>query len=89
MKVYVHIDRVVVDGLGMLPVEGASLRRAIEAQLGELMRGQSWSGRMASESVEAIRGQGFVHNRSDSPRQLGRGIAKAVHGSLHRIQKGS
>lgn len=89
MKVYVHIDRVVVDGLGVLPIEGAPLRRAIEAQLGELMRGQRWSDGMANESVEAIRGEGFVHNRGDSPRQLGRGIAKAVHGSIHRIQKGS
>lgn len=89
MKVHLHIDRVVVDGLGVLSVDGLALRRVLQMQLAELMREQSWNSKMANETVEAIRGEGFVHNPGDSPRQLGRGIAQAVHGSIQRIQKGS
>lgn len=94
MKVHLHIDRLVVDGLGLSTMEGAPLERAISTELGRLLSGQDSSGQgwirqMRSESLAMLRGDGFAHHAGDSPQQLGSRIAGAVHGSMQRVGNGS
>ena len=84
MKVHLHIDRLIVEGLPISSTQGASLKAALSAELGRLLMTQDWSGPLQSESVAYLRGDAFSAAPGDSPRRLGSKIANAVHGGVRR-----
>ena len=85
MTIHLHIDRMVVDGLGVSTIDGASLQRSVSVELGRLLSAGNWSSLGRNESLAVLRGESFAHHAGDTPRQLGRGIAGAVHGSLQQV----
>lgn len=84
MKIHLHIDRLIVEGLHISSTHGGPLKAALSAELSRLLATQEWSSSLRSESVAYLRGNTFSAAPSDSPRQLGNKIAKAVHGGVRR-----
>lgn len=84
MKVHLHIERLIVDGLPISTAQGALLKAALSSELARLFETQHWNEQLKSESLPQLRGDSFAHRAEDSPRQLGNKIAAAIHGSVQR-----
>ncbi len=84
MRVHLHIDRLILDGLPVSAAQGASLQAALSIELGRLLTAEPWSGSLHNEAVPHLRGGPFAPSHNDSPRQLGNKIAQAVHGGVRR-----
>jgi hypothetical protein len=83
MKITVHIERLVLDGLPILPHQGAHLGRALEARLSSLLKaGVPPHGLTSSESLPGIPAAAIQLARDASPVQLGGQIAQAVYGAM-------
>jgi len=73
MKVHLHIDRLVVEGLDV-PHHG-KLQAAVEAELARLI-GEQGIGAVTSIAVPTVRATEMVQG------ELASGIASAVHGAI-------
>jgi len=83
MKINVHIERLVLDGLPVERRDGPAIQHAVEAELTRLLGTNGLSHEFRS-SVMAPRVQGEpLRIASQSrPTDLGQGIADAVHGVI-------
>jgi hypothetical protein len=83
MKLYVHIERLVLDGL---PMDGQSARQvqsAVEAELSRLLVNSIATGAgSVVEAVDVMRTASINLSRSDKPQQVGNAIATALHGGI-------
>ena len=80
MKINLHIERLVLDGLPLSSREGPQVRRAVQAELSRLLATGGFSQELRSAGAVPRIGAGVVHvARESSPRKLGSQIARALH----------
>jgi hypothetical protein len=80
MKIFVHIDRLVLDGIPANGAERARIRQSVEGELARLIRERGLGG-IESAAVPAARAPAFEY-RGDPPQGTGRKIARSVYTSL-------
>src|SRR5712692_2641624 len=82
MKISVHIERLVLDGLPMTNLTAVPLKVAVEQELAQSLKHGGLShalcGGIALPSLKAA----MVVTASNRRRDLGREIARAIHGDL-------
>jgi hypothetical protein len=82
MNIVLHIDRIVMDGLPVCRAQVPALRAALEGELIRLL-GTATSERLGgSRSVERLAAPALSYGPELRPAQLGRQVARSVHGSL-------
>ncbi|MEP7012874.1 MAG: hypothetical protein ABJC13_21335 [Acidobacteriota bacterium] len=80
MKVNLHIDRLVLEGIDLDHAQRPLLQAAVEAELGRLI-GEGGIGSLASGgAVPSVRAAGFEIGADGSPSRLGHQIAQSVYG---------
>ena len=87
MKIHLHIERIVVDGLPLTARDGALVRAALEAELTRLLaQPQPGGARRASTAVPRVRADGIRVAREARPAEIGQQIARSVHGAIGRTR---
>jgi hypothetical protein len=87
MKINVHIERLVLDGLPVEKRQGPLVQAAVAAELGRLLGGSGIADGLRSGRAVARVGASDVRLAKGSrPRQIGREIAQAVHGGIGKTQ---
>jgi hypothetical protein len=87
MKINVHIERLILDGLPIERRDGAAVQAAVEAELARLFHAGQLSPALRSSSMVAGLRAAFIElPESVSPAGLGQQIAQAVHTSLGHSQ---
>ncbi|HSS48479.1 MAG TPA: hypothetical protein VLX28_05995 [Thermoanaerobaculia bacterium] len=85
MNVNLHIERLILDGIDVEPAQRPLLQAALERELGRLLaQGGVGPALAAGGAVPSVQAGDFQMGASGNPRQLGRQIARAVHGGLAR-----
>jgi hypothetical protein len=83
MKISVHIERLVLDGLSLERRDGPAVQAAVERELAYLFNsGALAPALLSSNAVPSLRAASIELQETVSPKQLGRQIAAAVHESL-------
>jgi hypothetical protein len=83
MKMNVHIERLVLEGLPVGSHDGPRVRAAVTAELERLIRTQGISQQLRSAGAVPEMRAGSLHMAErTSPRRLGTQIARAVYGGL-------
>ena len=85
MKIRVHIDRLVLDGLPVTSAQGAHVRAAVERELARRLA----TGGLASEwraggAVPRVQAPHFAFAAHDRPNAIARHIARSVHARIGR-----
>lgn len=87
MKIHLHIERMIVDGLPLTARDGALLRAALEAELTRLLaQPQPGGARPTSAAVPRARADGISVARQARPAEIGQQIARSVHGAIGRVR---
>jgi hypothetical protein len=85
MKVSLHIERLVLDGLPIERAQGPTVKAAVEAELSRLIAdGGISSEMMAGGAVPSVSTDSIQTARGASPANIGRQIARSVYGGLGR-----
>jgi hypothetical protein len=87
LKIQLHIERLVLEGLPLAAAEKPLLRAAMETELTELLR----NGALANQkpaSAAFVRAPAIRVGKDTHPRKLGRTIAHAVNSALGQSGKG-
>jgi hypothetical protein len=85
MKINLHIERLVLDGLAVEPQQRAALKAALEAELaGSLAQSGIASGLQGGGSFAAVRAAAINVGERNEPAQLGQQIAQSIHGGISR-----
>jgi len=82
MKVNLHIDRLVLEGIDLDHAQRPHLQAAVEAELGRLLAERGVGNLAAGGAVPSVRAEGFQISGDGNPAQLGRQIAGAVYGGI-------
>jgi hypothetical protein len=83
MKINLHIERLVLEGLPLSRAQGPLVQRAIEVELARLFgSGVIASGLASGGSIPRAVGGPLQFAKEASPRQLGTQIAQSVHQGL-------
>ncbi len=83
MKIQVHIERLVLEGLPVTSREGPRVQAAVEAELGRLLGATGLRGELRSGgALPALSGHPLRLMRSQHPSLLGQQIARSVHGGI-------
>lgn len=80
MKINVHIERLVLEGLPLSRAQAPLVQRAVEAELARLLAGSN-DLRSAGTIPRAV-GTPVQYASEASPRQLGTQIAQSLHAGL-------
>lgn len=90
MKINVHIERLILDGLPVTSAQGPQVQGALEKELARLLVGGGLSeelrGGIAVPRMRAGTLQLTAHNH---PAGLGHGIARAVYGGIGKPTAGT
>jgi hypothetical protein len=81
MKIHVHIERLILDGLPLGPGGGGRVQAAVEAELALLLDGGlagEFRGGVALPHVQADP----IQAASTNPNHLGQQIARSVYGGI-------
>ncbi len=83
MNIDLHIELLVLNGLNIGPVQGATIKQAVEVELARLLS----AGRLAPElqlggSLADIRATPMQIHENANPSKLGKNIARAVYGGI-------
>jgi hypothetical protein len=85
MRIHVHIERLVLDGIPAEAGQVPRLRAAVEAELGRLLAEQAVPRLLLhGGAVARLSAPTFEMAPSSSPAGLGSQVAGAVHGALGR-----
>jgi len=85
MKINLHIERLVLEGLPVTQHEGPLLQAALETELTRLLVADGLSGRLNFNSGVTPRVAGSdIRLTNDNPIQTGEQIARAVHGGINQ-----
>lgn len=84
MKIELHIERLILDGLPVTRLQGPQVRAAIEHELARLLAAH---GGLSVElsgggAVPRVRAASIQIAQDSQPTQLGRHIARAVHAGI-------
>lgn len=83
MKVNVHVERLVLDGLPVTGAQGAKVQDAVAKELTRLLGAGGLSHEFrAGGAVPEVRTHGFEVARENHPIGIGRQIARAVYGGI-------
>ena len=88
MKIKLHIERMVLDGVSVDRTQGGRVRAAVERELTRLLA----TGGVAPElkaggAVPAVRGGRMRVEKNNRPADLGKNIAGAVYGGIGARKK--
>lgn len=81
MKVELHIERLVLDGLPVTSLQSGRLRRAVENELRRLLQAgghRRWTG----SAVPSVGAPAFRFALRGGPETIGRQIGRAVHDGI-------
>lgn len=81
MKVLLHIERLVLDGLDMPHGHPARLRSALEGELARLMRAPQRRP-VEGAAMPLLRTPDVATRQGESPEAIGKRVARAVHCGL-------
>lgn len=88
MKIHVHIERLILDGLPLGPGGGARVQAAVEAELTRLLSSdslavlaQAWP---AGGAVPDVPAAAIRLNAGARPAEIGGQIARSVYGGIGR-----
>ncbi len=85
MKVNLHIERLVLDGVGVSPHQRAGIKAAVEAELaGALARNGVGSGLQSGGSFRSVLANSIIVGAQNEPSRLGRQIGQAVYGGISK-----
>ncbi len=83
MRVVVHIDRLVLEGMAVTPAEAARSGAAAQAELTRLLaNGKLPAGLRSGAGPERLVAPGLTLAQGGGPERLGRQIARSVHAGL-------
>lgn len=83
MRINVHIERLVLEGLPLNRAQGPLVQRAVEAELARLFSGSGVAPDLRSAgTIPRAVGSPVQYASEASPRQLGTQIAQSVHAGL-------
>lgn len=85
MDIDVHIERLVLDGISILPGQRAHLQASVEGELARLLAADGLSaGLMAGGAMPWLRAGGIQLRSGEGPAHLGTRIAQAVYEGIGR-----
>jgi hypothetical protein len=84
VNIVLHIDRIVMDGLPVSQAQLPALRAAMEGELVRLFGTATLEQLGGSRSVQRLAAPAFSFGPEQRPAQIGRQVARSVHGSLGR-----
>ena len=83
MNINIHIERLVLDGVGISPSQRPLVKAAVEAELGRLLAdGGLAPDLLAGGAVPRVQGSTIKLQPESNPSQLGQQIAQAVYGGI-------
>jgi len=83
MKINLHVERLILDGLPVTSHQGPLVQAAVEAELTQLLTSEGLAGSLNSGgATPRVNAPDIQLNGDNSPAQLGRQIAQAVYGGL-------
>jgi hypothetical protein len=83
MKVHLHIDRLVLDGIAIERTHASKVRAAVEHELTRLMAVGGLASQLTSGgAVPRLSGGNIRFQKSTNARVLGRDIARALHQAI-------
>lgn len=87
MKIAVHIERLVLDGLAVTPAQGAQVRAAVERELARMLAaGGVADGLRGGGAVPQVPAPSFTLSPNARPDAIGRHVARSVHASIGRSE---
>lgn len=85
MKINVHIEHLILEGLPVTNLQGPAVQRAVEMELGRLLASGGLSEELLSGgAVPQVRAGALPLGRENQPAKLGQGIARSVHEGIGR-----
>ena len=81
MKIDLHIERLILDGLPLNQREGAVLQNALERELAQLL-GRGGIDELTGSALPQLPISAIQLSPAGQPAQWGRQIARALHGGL-------
>jgi hypothetical protein len=83
MKIHLHIDRLVLDGVDVQRNHAGVVRRAIESELSAMIRARGLAQGLQSDCrVPTLSGVDLSLKRGMRPAGLGKKIAHAIYGGI-------
>jgi len=83
VKINVHIERLILEGLPVTGLQGPQVRGALEKELGRLLAKGGVSREFRDGiAVPYVRAGTIGFSKESRPSELGRSIARAVHGGI-------
>lgn len=83
MNIYMHVERLVLDGISIHANQGSILKATVESELKELLVLDGIPSRIHSGVLtHAIRGGTIYIEANPQPLSLGQQIARAVYGGI-------
>jgi hypothetical protein len=80
MKIDLHIERLILDGLPVSSLQGARLRAAIEKELARLLSAHGLSDELRGGiALPRVRAGAMRFGKDQPPARLGQSIARAVY----------
>jgi hypothetical protein len=87
MKINLHIERLIVDGLPLEQGDGARLQAAVERELARLLAGGQRVTRLRADAATAhASGGSFTLAEPADAARVGRQIAGAVHAGIENTR---
>ena len=87
MKIQVHIERLVLEGLPVTSRDGSRVQAAVEAELGRLFGATGVRGQLRSGgALPKLAGHPLHLEQSQQPGRLGQQIARSIHGGIGRTK---
>lgn len=88
MKIKLHIERMVLDGLTVDQTQGGRVRAAVEKELTRLLAAGGVAPELkAGGAVPTVRGGNMRVEKNSRPADLGTNIAGAVYGGIGSRKK--
>ena len=89
MKLQVHIERLVLEGLPVTSLHGPMIQQVVEKELARLLESHGLADELRSGgAVPRVAAGSLQFAKDQRPAGLGRGIARAVHQGIGQPQKG-
>ncbi len=83
MNIHLHIEKIVMDGLSLGPLDHHQVKAAVEAELGALLVSQGLGEKLQnSGEISYMSGNRIEQQASQSPRTFGQHIAQSIYGGF-------
>jgi len=87
MKVRVHIERLILEGLPIADHDGPRVQAAVETGLVGLLASEGLPERLpAGGAVPRVQAAGVTLSAASRPDAIGRQIARSVYGGIGRVR---